>query len=142
MPPDSHHGLPGQSVPVPGAGAAAGGPERTVWAGVYTEEQARRGEARYRDGCARCHLENLKGNEQAPALVGDPFIAEWETKTLRDFYGRVLSTMPADDPGSLDEKAVLDVLAFVLEANGFPAGARPLETAEEAGHIHITRHRG
>jgi mono/diheme cytochrome c family protein len=123
------------------AARAPSGTDRTVWDGVYSEEQARRGDATYRDACARCHLDNLKGSEQAPALVGDQFIAAWNTKTLRDFYGRVLSTMPADDPGSLDEKAVLDVISYVLQANGFPAGSSALETAEEAGYVQITRAR-
>jgi mono/diheme cytochrome c family protein len=113
--------------------------EGTVWAGVYTDEQARRGELTYRDRCAQCHLENLKGNDQAPALVGDAFLRDWDAKTLREFYGRILSTMPEDDPGSLDEKAVLDIVAYVLQSGGFPAGSKPLASAEEAERIRITR---
>ena len=31
--------------------------------------------------------------------------------------------MPADNPGSLQPQQVADVIAFVLQKNGFPTGA-------------------
>jgi mono/diheme cytochrome c family protein len=115
------------------------GSQRTVWDGVYTAEQAKRGETAYRESCARCHLDTLKGNDMAPGLVGDAFVQEWDGKTVRAFYGRILSTMPADDPGSLDEKAVLDIVTYALQVNGFPAGSHAIETADEAQQIKMTR---
>ena len=115
------------------------GPDKSVWAGVYTLEQARRGEAAYGTRCAVCHLDNLKGSEMAPALVGDSFGNDWDKKSVRALYSRILSTMPADDPASLGEKTVLDIVTYLLEANGFPAGSHPLESADQAQDIMITR---
>ena len=43
---------------------------RSVWDGVYTEEQARRGAALYGQECASCHGATLTGGESAPPLVG------------------------------------------------------------------------
>jgi len=36
--------------------------ERTVWDGIYTDEQATRGEALYGEHCVRCHGATLQGN--------------------------------------------------------------------------------
>ena len=55
--------------------ATQSGPPRSIWSGVYTEAQAKRGQALYLDECANCHASNLSGNESAPALIGDDFAA-------------------------------------------------------------------
>ena len=115
--------------------------EKSAWVGVYSDEQAKRGATAYRESCARCHLENLKGSDMAPALLGDVFINQWDSKTVRAFYGRIFSTMPADDPGNLDEKAVLDIVAYILQANGYPPGSTAIESAEQAQWIKITRNK-
>lgn len=115
--------------------------ERSAWVGVYSDEQATRGATAYRESCARCHLDNLKGSDMAPALLGDVFINQWDSKTVRAFYGRIFSTMPADDPGNLDEKAVLDIVAYILQANGYPPGSTAIESAEQAQWIKITRNK-
>jgi len=124
---------------VAGGAFARGG--QTVWAGIYSNEQATRGEAAYRAACASCHLETLKGNDTAPALTGDAFLREWNSRTVRELYGRILTTMPADDPGSVAEQTVLDIVAYVLQSNGFPAGDAVLASPEQAERITITRER-
>jgi mono/diheme cytochrome c family protein len=108
--------------------------------GIFSQEQASRGKAAYQADCAQCHLDNLKGNDMAPALAGETFFASWENKSVRAFYGLVLSTMPADNPGSVSENDVLDIVTFVLQTNGFPPGKNDL-TLDEAQKIRITRHR-
>jgi mono/diheme cytochrome c family protein len=120
------------------AAESAGG-EKTVWSGVYTTEQARSGKAAYSTACASCHLENLAGDTMSPALVGSDFVASWENKKLRPLYSRILSTMPADNPGTLSEKTVLDIVAYVLEANGFPSGNAALERADDLNTIAFVR---
>ena len=48
--------------------------ERTVWNGVFTEEQAARGAITYAITCARCHGAELEGgNMQVKALAGEQF---------------------------------------------------------------------
>jgi cytochrome c len=111
---------------------------RTVWAGVYTDEQAIRGATAYQTFCAKCHLENLKGNDMAPSLAGDDFLQAWKGKSVRALYSLILSTMPSDNPGTLASQEVLDIVAYVLKSNEFPSGSEALGSADEAQQIQIT----
>ena len=117
--------------------SAAG--ENNVWAGLYTAEQAKAGKQAYSGACASCHLDNLTGDTMSPALAGADFLASWDNKTLRALYSRIISTMPADNPGTLTEKTVLDIVAYLLEANGFPAGRAALEHADDLNTIAFVR---
>lgn len=99
---------------------------RSVWDGVYTAAQAVRGEALYRQTCARCHGVALTGGEAAPALAGIVFLTSWNGLTLGDLYERIRTSMPSDKPGSLGRQTVTDVVAFLLRQNQFPAGAAEL----------------
>jgi mono/diheme cytochrome c family protein len=101
--------------------AAAQGPS-TVWDGVYTEEQAKRGGATYQAFCAACHGDQLLGQEAAPALVGDAFNSNWDGTTLGDLVNRIRTTMPLDQPGALSRAQVADVVAFMLQSGKFPSG--------------------
>lgn len=123
-------------------GVAKSGPSvgtKSVSDGVYSESQAARGAVAYNASCAKCHLENLKGNDMAPALAADDFLSSWNEKTLRALYSLIFSTMPSDAPGSLKSQEVLDIVAYMLQVNGFPAGAEELKSAEDAQQIRITR---
>ena len=104
---------------------------RTTWDGVYSEAQAKRGEAIYADRCASCHAPDLSGMDQAPALTGADFLTEWNDLSLNDLFERTRISMPADNPGSLEREQVADVLAVVLRKDGFPAGERQLPTAAD-----------
>ena len=75
----------------------------------------------------------------SPALVGDEFRATWEAKKLRALYSRIISTMPSDNPGTLPEKTVIDVVAYLLEANGFPSGPAALERPDELNDIDFVK---
>jgi len=103
-------------------------PGAGVWAGVYTGEQAVRGKAAYAQSCASCHGPTLTGGDSAPPLAGSNFLNNWNGTTTADLFSRIKDTMPADDPGSLSGKTVSDIEAFMLQTNGFPAGAAPLPT--------------
>src|SRR5437868_5738665 len=69
--------------------------------GSSYDAQIAEGQALYEAGCARCHGAQLQGEQHAPALTGNDFRTRWNSKTARAFYGRVISTMPLDSPGSL-----------------------------------------
>ena len=103
-----------------------------IWSGVYTAPQAKRGEAIYADRCASCHAPDLSGIDQAPALTGGDFTAEWNDQSVNDLFERVRISMPADKPGSLERQQVADVLAFLLQKNDLPAGQTELPTTAEA----------
>lgn len=104
---------------------------RSVWDGVYTEEQAQRGEPIYRANCASCHGDTLKGAGETPPLSGGPFIGNWNGLTLGDLFERIRRTMPQDKPGRLSRQYKADILAYVLKVNKFPAGKTELEHQTE-----------
>ena len=115
------------------AGTVLSGQSRSVWDGVYTEEQAQSGGALYGERCALCHGASLAGSESAPALIGPNFSANWEGVTLGGLLERMRVSMPLDDPGSLSRRQNAEVLAYMLSVGQFPAGERPLR--REAGAL-------
>ena len=121
------------------AGAGAGGTQEnrvTVWDGVYTAEQAERGEAVYKSHCLSCHQADFSGTEEASALSGDAFMEAWREDTVGNLYTRTRNLMPFDEPASLSDAAYVDSVAYLLQVNGFPAGSREL-TAAGAADVRI-----
>ena len=104
----------------------AGQQSRTLWDGVYTDEQAARGEMLYAERCAKCHGDTLGGQESAPALTGTTFYSNWEGEMLEPLFDRLRTTMPQDKPGSLSRSQNADILAHMLKAGGYPPGSTPL----------------
>ena len=102
-----------------------------MWDGVYTEEQAKRGAAVYRQWCSSCHGNELEGGEMAPGLVGGGFTSNWNGLTLGDLFDRTRNTMPQDNPGALTREQDADVIAFVLSINKLPAGKAELPAQSE-----------
>jgi len=100
--------------------------ERTTWDSVYTASQASRGETAYAKTCARCHGASLGGGDESPALTGGNFLGNWNGLPLSDLQKRIKTTMPSDTVGVYDIQLVTDVIAFMLRANGYPAGAAEL----------------
>jgi mono/diheme cytochrome c family protein len=98
----------------------------SVWTGVYTDEQAMRGETAYRQYCIACHGADLEGADMTPPLSGGTFMANWNDLTVGDLFERIRTTMPMDRPGVLTRQQNSDVIAFVLKKNGWPAGSTEL----------------
>ncbi|MBI3401253.1 MAG: cytochrome c [Acidobacteria bacterium] len=103
----------------------------TTWDAVFTDAQAKRGDALYAQYCGKCHAPDLTGADVAPALTGADFSANWNDLSLGDLFERIRIGMPADTPGSLSRQDNADVLAFMLFKAGFPAGAAELPTQVE-----------
>ena len=101
--------------------------ERSVWSGVYTEEQSKRGERVYTDTCAMCHASELTGGQVVPPLVGDDFLAKWNGSMVGDLFEQIRMTMPQDNPGSLSPSQYADVVAYILKKNRFPVGQKDLD---------------
>ena len=104
---------------------APSGP-RSVWDGVYTQEQAERGHSLYTQHCTSCHGDALTGGEVAPPLAGGDFLANWNGLTVGDLFERIRRSMPQDDPGRLSRQQNSDVVAYMLSFNKFPAGKTEL----------------
>lgn len=99
---------------------------KSVWDGVYTEEQAKRGEAAYAGECASCHQPDLGGDGFAPSLAGPEFAAAWNDLPLSDLFERIRQSMPPSNPGAVPPAQKIDVIAFLLKGNKFPAGSTEL----------------
>jgi quinoprotein glucose dehydrogenase len=115
----------GPAMETAGPGPESSAPE-TVWAGVYSGSQAQRGASAYAEACSSCHAEDLRGNSNAPSLVGASFLFLWEDRSLNELFTVIRTEMPTNAPNSLPATTYVDILAFVLEANGFPPGAAEL----------------
>ena len=100
---------------------------RSVRDGVYTEEQARRGEQAYARDCTACHLADLLGDGIAPPLVGSAFSFRWADLSVGDMFVTIRTTMPQDAPASLSARAYADIAAFLFSVNEYPAGDEELE---------------
>ncbi len=106
-----------------GTAAAAG-----IWAscamaqtgsGPFTEAQAQAGQPIYVSRCASCHE---AGGETA-RLMGPSFTQGWKSRSTRDLYIRIKTTMPFNNPGSLSEAEAASVVAYILKSNGATAGS-------------------
>ena len=118
--------LAGASLPIALASA-----EPSVWDGVYSSEQAKRGQTLYTKACASCHRDDLEGHGPTPSLAGEEFRDRWDGQTLGDLFEKMQATMPADHPGTLSRADNAAILAFILRANEFPAGEKDLRTESD-----------
>jgi cytochrome c len=98
----------------------------SVWDGVFTEEQVKRGSASYQRECSNCHGAALEGVMSPPSLVGGGFTSNWNDLTLGDLSERIRLTMPLDSPGKLSRQQNVDVIAFILKTNAWPSGTTEL----------------
>jgi mono/diheme cytochrome c family protein len=107
-------------------------PMRSVWDGVYTTEQAKRGEPLYAQHCSSCHGSTFEGGEMAPPLAGGAFNANWNGLSLGDLAERIRISMPQNSPGSLSRQQYVDILATMLGGGEFPQGKTELPREVEA----------
>lgn len=118
-------------IAVAGAFGAVSAQEKTQWDGIYTVEQAQRGDQLYAEHCATCHGPDLSGGEMAPGLTGGDFAANWNDLNLGQLFDRIKMSMPQNNPGSLNRQQVADIIAFVMSKSNFPAGTSELSTQAE-----------
>jgi quinoprotein glucose dehydrogenase len=111
--------------------AVAAQTTRSVWDGVYTAEQAKRGLTLYGKECASCHGSDLTGGESAPPLTGAGFLSNWTGQTVGDLFERTRQSMPQNNPGKLSRAQNADVLAYLLSMNSFPEGKAELDKVTE-----------
>jgi len=117
---------------------------KSVWDGVFTAAQAERGRGFYLANCSECHGATLEGGEKQ-ALKGDRFWADWQETTVDYMLGRISRNMPFSEDGSLAGTlgipTYVDIVAHILNTNGFPAGAGELTAASSVG-VQIVRKGG
>jgi len=114
--------------------------QKTTKDKVFTKEQAARGAELYAKSCDRCHdpAKVVPGKKPAPQTIGAKFLENWQDKTLGELYGTIFNTMPGDGVLILTGDQTLDLVAYLLQANGFPAGEAPLKNDDAMKAVVIT----
>ena len=122
----------GGAVPIVKSASAASPSGKTNWDGVFTEQQAQRGQQVYQRACSACHLESLQGDDVSPALVGKGFLARFSGLSAHEMVQNLRASMPQNAPDSLGDRAYIDLVSYLLKANGSKTGALelPLDVAE------------
>lgn len=92
----------------------------------FTASQAATGQSLYRNNCASCHGDDLRGNIDGPELVGDYFLAYWGERSVAELYGYAKGNMPPGRAGTLEDQQYLDIVTWILSNNGHIAeGSQP-----------------
>src|SRR5262245_61556141 len=104
-------------------------PAGTTRPALFTDAQAKSGEAVYVRACAACHGRTLGGGA-APPLTGPALARSWSDPrvTLDDLFFVMRTTMPPRQSNSLSADERVAVFAYVLSANGYPTGTTALTT--------------
>ena len=114
--------------------------KKTTWDGVFSTAQAERGKQNFLAGrCGGCHKLDLTG-DRGPALKGDDFLAHWENGSLVTLFDKIRETMPPNGANEVTDDAKVDIVAYLLQQNGYPAGKNELRTeADSLGIIDLIR---
>jgi cytochrome c len=105
---------------------------RSIWSGIYSEGQAVRGARIYPDSCGRCHGARMNGAPDdpdmysTPPIAGPKFLRDWDGLSVAAVYEYSRATMPANNPGFLSPEELIDIIAFMLQTSGAPAGPSEL----------------
>jgi mono/diheme cytochrome c family protein len=106
---------------------------RAQTSGYYTVDQATAGADIYQAKCAKCHGAQMEGYI-GPSLRGHAFqvITSRESNAFKLLL--VISrNEPQDNPGGLSDEQDANVMAYILQVNGFPAGKEKLSA--ESSHL-------
>jgi len=110
----------------------------SIWAGVYTEAQSARGAIAYSEPCGKCHGRKLDGAPDdpdmfsTPPVAGPKFLRDWDGRSVLALFEYTKATMPANNPGYFSDSELVDVIAYMLEVSGVPAGTRELAPDRDA----------
>lgn len=100
----------------------------TVKNKVYTKAQATRGQEMFTKSCAKCHrLDPKAALAEGPDLGGDAFLTKWDGKSVHELAMSMRLSMPPDGSITLTEDDTAMLIAYLLKANGFPEGEKPLK---------------
>jgi mono/diheme cytochrome c family protein len=119
-----------------GGGLYAAAQSKTVWDGVYTQQQAARGAASFAGSCERCHAAQANAGEEGKNLAGKAFWNSFRESTVDHLLDFVSKNMPNGAGGTLSADTYADLVAFILSRNDLPAGSKEL-TRESAAGVQI-----
>ena len=112
---------------------------RSSSTGVFSEEQAKKGNVAYNANCASCHGSDLISTDREfPSLTGGSFKFAWVGKTIGEKFDFIRNSMPPKEERSLGDQVYLDIVAYILRFNKVPAGSQTLKPdLEILNHIVI-----
>jgi len=116
--------------------SAAAAQNKTVWDGVYTQQQAERGALSFTSNCARCHGGTTGDGDEGRSLAGERFWKSFRESTVDHLLDYVSKNMPNGAGGTLSASVYADLVAFILSRNALPAGTSEL-TKESAVGVQI-----
>lgn len=85
---------------------------------TFTPEQAERGRRVFGSICSSCHSRN--------EFRGPIFQLTWMAEPVGNLFQHISTTMPYDEPGSLEEGEYAAIVAHMLDLNGRTPGASEL----------------
>lgn len=97
---------------------------------VFTTPQADEGKAAYAARCASCHMPDLSGNNDVPALAGTTFLGIWGSRSTKELFDYTVGAMPPGGP-PLSPDTAAAIVAHLLRVNGARAGERDLEASTD-----------
>ncbi len=105
--------------------------------GVYSKAQADGAKAQFDKICAECHpfSDAEKKKPRDVPLGGETFFENWTGRSLGEIASTIALTMPNDGSAVVSDEEALNLVAFILQKNGFPAGTKKLDKAGEAAVI-------
>lgn len=106
-----------------GLAGAAQSESKTIHDGVFTSEQVESGAEVYDKICLECHPRDY---------FGPAYMTGWEGATVAELFGMVESTMPYENPGTLERREVMEVLVYIFSLNGVPSGDSEMGDSSEA----------
>jgi mono/diheme cytochrome c family protein len=96
---------------------------------VYTQTQANQGAQAYNKYCSACHTRAEHS--------GEAFQSTWGGRTTFELFDYLRTTMPSDNPGRLSRGQYTDIVAYLLQQNGMPAG--PQRLSADPKHLELIR---
>ena len=94
--------------------------ETSTQQGVYTAEQAERGETLFTEACLVCH--------QPEEFTDGGYMEGWSGQKASDMLDLIRSTMPEDNPGRLKRQEYADIMSYLFNINGLPEGEVEMES--------------
>jgi hypothetical protein len=110
--------------------------QKTTNDGVYTKAQADGAKKQFDKICAQCHPFSVAEKKKASDLPlgGEPFFDSWSGRTLSEMITLIALTMPNDGSATVTDEEAVNLVAYILQQNGYPTGSTPL-TKESASAV-------
>lgn len=91
---------------------------------TYSDSQALRGREWFVSVCQACH--------ETKDMTSPDFKVKWAGRTAFDLFEIISTTMPEEEPGTLTQRTYVDIVAYLMQLNGVPAGTTALAAEQSA----------